>query len=42
VVKHGIALTFSLSLMLLLTGELAERYLFFSAAPASRMPGGIR
>ena len=27
--------------VLLLTGELAERYLFFAAAPASRMPGGI-
>jgi formate dehydrogenase iron-sulfur subunit len=26
----------------LLAGELAERYLFFRAAPASRMPGGIR
>jgi Fe-S-cluster-containing dehydrogenase component/DMSO reductase anchor subunit len=27
--------------VLLLMGELAERYLFFAAAPASRMPGGI-
>jgi Fe-S-cluster-containing dehydrogenase component/DMSO reductase anchor subunit len=26
---------------LLLAGELAERYMFFAAAPASRMPGGI-
>ncbi len=26
----------------LLTAELLERYLFFRAAPASRMPGGIR
>jgi formate dehydrogenase iron-sulfur subunit len=26
----------------LLAGELAERYLFFRAAPASRMPGGLR
>jgi hypothetical protein len=26
----------------LLFGELTERYLFFRAAPASRMPGGIR
>jgi Fe-S-cluster-containing dehydrogenase component/DMSO reductase anchor subunit len=25
----------------LLAGELAERYMFFAAAPASRMPGGI-
>jgi len=33
---------FSASLALLLLGELAERFLFFSAAPASRMPGGIR
>lgn len=31
-----------LSLALLLTGELCERYLFFRAAPASRMPGGLR
>jgi DMSO reductase anchor subunit len=29
-------------LVLLVGGELAERYLFFSSAPASRMPGGIR
>jgi DMSO reductase anchor subunit len=28
--------------VLLLAGELIERYLFFRAAPASRMPGGIR
>jgi formate dehydrogenase iron-sulfur subunit len=28
--------------VLLLVGELAERYLFFRAAPASRMPGSIR
>jgi Fe-S-cluster-containing dehydrogenase component/DMSO reductase anchor subunit len=27
--------------VLLLAGELAERYMFFAAAPASRMPGGI-
>jgi hypothetical protein len=26
----------------LLAGELLERYLFFRAAPASRMPGGLR
>jgi DMSO reductase anchor subunit len=30
------------ALVLLLVSELAERYLFFRAAPASRMPGGIR
>ncbi|MDB4972335.1 MAG: molybdopterin oxidoreductase [Myxococcaceae bacterium] len=29
-------------LFALLGGELAERYLFFRAAPASRMPGGLR
>jgi Fe-S-cluster-containing dehydrogenase component/DMSO reductase anchor subunit len=29
------------SLLLLLAGELLERYLFFKAAPASRMPGGL-
>jgi DMSO reductase anchor subunit len=29
-------------LLLLLTAELVERYLFFRAAPASRMPGAIR
>jgi formate dehydrogenase iron-sulfur subunit len=28
-------------LVLLLGGELLERYLFFKAAPASRMPGGL-
>ena len=26
---------------LALAGELCERYLFFAAAPASKMPGGI-
>jgi hypothetical protein len=30
-----------LMVALLLAGELAERYLFFRAAPPSRMPGGI-
>ncbi len=30
-----------LALALLLLSELAERYLFFRAAPASRMPGGL-
>jgi DMSO reductase anchor subunit len=29
------------SLLLALAGEILERYLFFAAAPASRMPGGI-
>lgn len=29
-------------LAVLLVGESAERYLFFRAAPASRMPGGLR
>jgi len=29
------------ALLLLLAGELLERYLFFKAAPASRMPGGL-
>jgi hypothetical protein len=29
-------------LVLLLGGEIAERVLFFQAAPASRMPGGLR
>ena len=32
----------SLALGCLMLGELAERYLFFRAAPGSRMPGGIR
>lgn len=31
-----------LSLGLLLVGELTERYLFFRAAPGSRMPGGLQ
>jgi len=29
-------------LVALAAGEFAERYLFFRAAPASRMPGGLR
>jgi Fe-S-cluster-containing dehydrogenase component/DMSO reductase anchor subunit len=29
-------------LVLLIAGELAERYLFFSAAPSSRMPGSLK
>lgn len=36
---RGLALVL---LGLLLAGELLERYLFFRAAPASRMPGGLR
>jgi len=32
----------TIMLVLLLAAELVERYLFFRAAPASRMPGGIR
>jgi formate dehydrogenase iron-sulfur subunit len=32
----------SVMLVLLTAGELCERYLFFRAAPASRMPGAIR
>jgi formate dehydrogenase iron-sulfur subunit len=32
----------SAMLVLLLAGELAERYSFFAAAPASRMPGGLK
>jgi DMSO reductase anchor subunit len=28
--------------LMVLTGEFAERYLFFRAAPASRMPGALR
>jgi hypothetical protein len=28
--------------LLLLGGELSERYSFFAAAPASRMPGGLK
>ncbi len=31
----------ALSLACLMVGELAERYLFFRAAPGSRMPGGL-
>jgi Fe-S-cluster-containing dehydrogenase component/DMSO reductase anchor subunit len=36
---RGLALVL---LGLVLAGELLERYLFFRAAPASRMPGGLR
>ena len=38
---RGLAPISLLMLTLLFLGELAERYLFFRAAPASRMPGGI-
>jgi formate dehydrogenase iron-sulfur subunit len=38
--EHPLAST--LALLLLLAGELLERRLFFQAAPASRMPGGLR
>jgi DMSO reductase anchor subunit len=34
--------TATIAPVLLLLGELSERYLFFRAAPASRMPGGLR
>jgi len=39
---RSVAPVTTLMLVLLVSGELAERYLFFRAAPASRMPGGIR
>lgn len=39
---HAVAIACLLLLALLTTGEFLERYLFFRAAPASRMPGGIR
>ena len=32
----------SAMVLLLLAGELSERYSFFAAAPASRMPGGLK
>lgn len=40
---HGshLGVTGPILLLLLLAGELAERYLFFSAAPASQMPGPL-
>jgi formate dehydrogenase iron-sulfur subunit len=37
----GLRVSAVASLVLLLIGELLERYLFFKAAPASRMPGGL-
>ena len=36
-----LALLSTLAFGLCLAGELLERYLFFAAAPASKMPGGI-
>jgi len=39
---QSLAIVCSLSLVCLTAGELLERYLFFRAAPASRMPGGLR
>jgi len=38
----GLSVAVTAALVLLLSGELLERYLFFKAAPASRMPGGLR
>jgi formate dehydrogenase iron-sulfur subunit len=42
--NHGSALLglASAMVLLLLGGELSERYSFFAAAPASRMPGGLK
>jgi DMSO reductase anchor subunit len=37
-----LAMTCGVSLLALTAGELLERYLFFRAAPASRMPGGLQ
>jgi DMSO reductase anchor subunit len=37
----ALTLMATLSFACCLAGELAERYLFFAAAPASKMPGGI-
>jgi formate dehydrogenase iron-sulfur subunit len=37
----GAGLTAAAMLALLLAGEIAERYLFFAAAPPSRMPGAL-
>jgi len=39
---HSLRIACVLLLLLLVAGETLERYLFFRAAPASRMPGGIR
>ena len=38
----ALATVCGLSLLALTAGELLERYLFFRAAPASRMPGGLQ
>jgi DMSO reductase anchor subunit len=37
----GIAVLVVAAFVLCLAGELCERYLFFAAAPASKMPGGL-
>jgi hypothetical protein len=37
----GLRVAMVAALVLLLVGELLERYLFFKSAPASRMPGGL-
>src|SRR5439155_17935252 len=37
----GLRVAAMVALSLLVAGELLERYLFFKAAPASRMPGGL-
>jgi Fe-S-cluster-containing dehydrogenase component/DMSO reductase anchor subunit len=39
---RGLAVFGVAMLVLLLGGEFAERYMFFAAAPASRMPGGLK
>jgi DMSO reductase anchor subunit len=42
-VTGSTACTFSIAMLFaLFAGELMERYLFFRAAPASRMPGGLK
>lgn len=40
--SRGLAIACGTSLLALTAGELLERYLFFRAAPASRMPGGLQ
>lgn len=40
-VSPGIVIACGLSWLLLVAGELAERYLFFAAVVANRMPGGL-
>jgi Fe-S-cluster-containing dehydrogenase component/DMSO reductase anchor subunit len=39
---HSLFAVTVIMLLALLIGELTERYLFFRAAPASRMPGGLK